>query len=93
MILASTLNLFVVKWFMRIRVTGTIFGITENASVEWRIKNCHSTNLEADIKKWTHETHSGTLICGECNKQPFITGFNLEEKIVKCVLCGAINEI
>jgi hypothetical protein len=74
-------------------VKGTITNLNKTASVEWRIKHCYSSNLDEDIKKWTYETHYGTLTCGSCNKEPFITGFNLEEKIIKCPLCGTINKI
>ena len=75
------------------KVKGTISGLGESASVEWRIKHCYSSSKEEDIKKWTYQTHFGTLRCGSCDKQPFITGFNLEEKIIKCPLCHTINII
>lgn len=75
------------------KVKGTISGLGESASVEWRIKHCYSSNLEEDIKVWAYETHYGSLKCGNCNKQPFITGFNLEDKIIKCPLCNTINDI
>jgi len=74
-------------------VKGKISNLIETASVEWRKEHCYSSNLEEDIKKWTHETHAGLLICGKCEKEPYITGFNLEEKKVKCCLCGEINDI
>jgi hypothetical protein len=74
-------------------VKGKISNLIETASVEWRIKHCYSLNLEEDIKKWTYETHAGLLTCGKCEKETYITGFNLKEEKVKCCLCGEINDI
>ena len=74
-------------------VKGKISNLAETASVEWRIKHCYSSNLDEDIKKWTHETHQGILICGSCGKQTYKVGFNLKEGKVKCCLCGEINDI
>ncbi len=74
-------------------VKGKISNLVESASVEWRKKHCYSSNLEEDMKKWAYETHGGSLLCGNCEEQPYITGFNLKENKVKCCLCGEINDI
>lgn len=74
-------------------VKGRISNLVKCASVEWKIKNCYSSNLEEDLKRWHYETHMGSLTCGSCGKEPYITGFNLQQRKIKCCLCGEINNI
>ena len=74
-------------------VKGKISNLVEVASVNWRIKHCYSTDLKQDVKKWTTQTHAASLLCGFCKKEPYITGFNLNDNEIKCCLCGEINEI
>lgn len=79
-------------------VKGTITGLGQSLDIETWKKNCSiflsvCENPEEEIKKRVYNTHFGTLECGFCKKDPFITGFNLESKKVKCPLCKTINKI
>ena len=83
---------------MEIFVKGVVTNIGESLDIETWKKNCSiflsvCKNPEEEIEKCKYNTHFGILKCGNCGKEPFITGFNLESKMIKCHLCKAINEI
>ena len=74
-----------------LQMTGKLSNIVEKISLEWSMKHCLIDNKEDFIKNY--KTHAASLKCGFCENEPYITGFNLLDKKIKCCLCGEVNDI